>query len=97
MADLFGLIGPLSINLILNYVNETQTINNNVTYAQPEEVVNNKNNLEMILLPTSKFISNGYIIAIGVLMATFLQSTLSSNFNHLANAEGIHLRTALQV
>ncbi|XP_035226233.1 ATP-binding cassette sub-family C member 8-like isoform X2 [Stegodyphus dumicola] len=35
-------------------------------------------------------------MSVVVLISTFMQSTFSNNFNHLAIAEGTHLRTALQ-
>ncbi|CAG2164179.1 unnamed protein product, partial [Oppiella nova] len=86
-ADLFGLFGPLSIDYIIRYVNDTQTKNANNISETLE--------LDYYCLKWSQFLTNGYIIAFIVLLATLLQSTFSNNFNHLVNSEGIHLKTAL--
>ena len=85
LADLFGLVGPLSINLILNFVNETKSEQENIENESRE------------FLTCAEFFTNGYFIAVLVLLSTFLQSIFSNNFNHLAISEGIHLRSALQV
>ncbi|XP_042910121.1 ATP-binding cassette sub-family C member 8 isoform X2 [Parasteatoda tepidariorum] len=84
-GDVVILIGPLSINIILAYVASVRT------GTLPHGT------LEQPYYPTAwEFIQNGFVMAVIVLIATFLQSTLSNNFNHLAIAEGTHLRTALQ-
>ncbi|GIX77651.1 ATP-binding cassette sub-family C member 9 [Caerostris extrusa] len=84
-GDVVSLAGPLSISFILAYVT-----------AVKEETLPH-GTLEQLYYPTSwEFIQNGFVMTVIVLIATFLQSTLSNNFNHLAIAEGTHLRTALQ-
>ncbi|XP_054166952.1 ATP-binding cassette sub-family C member 9-like [Oppia nitens] len=87
-ADLFGLFGPLSIDYILTYVNKTQSM---IADNYPDI----DHQPDYYCLKWSQFLTNGYIIALIVLLATLLQSTFSNNFNHLVNAEGIHLKTAL--
>ncbi|GFT24066.1 ATP-binding cassette sub-family C member 8 [Trichonephila clavipes] len=84
-GDVVSLTGPLSISLILAYVSAVKE--DNLPHGTPEQ----------LYFPTSwEFIQNGFVLTVIVLIATFLQSTLSNNFNHLAIAEGTHLRTALQ-
>jgi hypothetical protein len=73
----------------LNYVNQTQENRGNDIYED--------NETQYYFLNCSQFMTNGYIIACIVLIATLLQSTLSNNFNHLVIAEGIHLKSALNV
>lgn len=51
----------------------------------------------MEYLAVGPFFANAYVMTIVVLISTFLQSTLSNNFNHLVISEGIHLKTALNV
>ncbi|XP_055944779.1 ATP-binding cassette sub-family C member 9-like isoform X1 [Argiope bruennichi] len=84
-GDVVNLIGPISISFILAYVTAVKT--EILPHGTPEQ----------LYYPTIwEFIQNGFVMAVIVLVATFLQSTLSNNFNHLAIAEGTHLRTALQ-
>ncbi|KAF8777815.1 ATP-binding cassette sub-family C member 9 like protein [Argiope bruennichi] len=84
-GDVVNLIGPISISFILAYVTAVKT--ETLPHGTPEQ----------LYYPTIwEFIQNGFVMAVIVLVATFLQSTLSNNFNHLAIAEGTHLRTALQ-
>lgn len=90
LADVFGLVGPLSIESILIYVNHTQHGSNGSNGGQ-------RVNTAFYCLTWSQMVSNGYVIALMVLLATLLQSTFSNNFNHLVIAEGIHLKSALNV
>ncbi|EEC13789.1 ABC transporter, putative, partial [Ixodes scapularis] len=71
IGDVVGLVGPLSISLILEFVEEKT--------AKDGEIL-----------------SNGYIISVVILVATFMQSTCSNNFNHMAIMESVHVRSALQ-
>ncbi|KAG8183008.1 hypothetical protein JTE90_017096 [Oedothorax gibbosus] len=85
MGDMASLAGPLSISIILSYV--TLVKEDNLPQGTAEQPY----------YPTYlEFIQNGFVVSVGVLIATLLQSTLSNNFNHLVIAEGTHLRTALQ-
>jgi hypothetical protein len=112
LADAFGLAGPLSIGLILAYVNQVKddevnkTVISHINQTMNQTIaINNQSipiNQNYIInvfpsLKVDQFLTNGYILAILVLIATFLQSIFSNNFNHLAISEGIHVRSALQV
>lgn len=85
MGDIVNLIGPLSISVVLSYVTVAKRDSlPRGTYDKPYN-------------PTVwEFFQNGFVMSFIVLICTFLQSTFSNNFNHLAIAEGTHLRTALQ-
>lgn len=83
IGDMIGLVGPLSIGLILNYVEA-------VTHPEKAMVVEDAYPTYMDLL------SNAYVISVIILIATFMQSTFSNNFNHMAIMEGVHVRSALQ-
>lgn len=85
IGDLVGLVGPLSINIILGFV---ESVTN-----EDKSIVSNS---QSYVPTTFEFLQNGFVMAFVVLIATFLQSTFSNNFNHLAIMEGVHLRSALQ-
>mgnify|MGYP000678062487 CR=1 FL=1 len=107
LSDLSSLIGPLSIGLILDDISrqqqqQQQTLQPNSTESEWKALFirnNNENSFDMQIefLHTKTFISNAYVLAVIVLFATFLQSTLSNNFNHLVISEGIRLKSALSV
>lgn len=83
IGDVIGLIGPLSISLILEYVDNVTT--------------NKSPTLSADSYPTAdEVLSNGYILSFIILIATFMQSTFSNNFNHIAIMESVHVRSALQ-
>ncbi|KAL1440438.1 hypothetical protein MTO96_009478 [Rhipicephalus appendiculatus] len=83
IGDVVGLVGPLSISLILEYVDDVTT--------------NKSSNLSADSYPTAaEVLSNGYILSFIILIATFMQSTFSNNFNHMAIMESVHVRSALQ-
>lgn len=83
IGDVIGLVGPLSISLILEYVDDVTT--------------NKSSNLSADSYPTAgEVLSNGYILSFIILIATFMQSTFSNNFNHMAIMESVHVRSALQ-
>ncbi|XP_075745311.1 ATP-binding cassette sub-family C member 9-like isoform X1 [Rhipicephalus microplus] len=83
IGDVIGLVGPLSISLILEYVDDVTT--------------NKSSNSSADLYPTAgEVLSNGYILSFIILIATFMQSTFSNNFNHMAIMESVHVRSALQ-
>jgi hypothetical protein len=97
LADLFGLAGPLSIGLILAYVDDAkESGRNTLADSITNQTISQQENI-FPLLTIGEYFTNGYILAVLVLIATFLQSIFSNNFNHLAISEGIHLRSALQV
>jgi len=88
-ADLTGFVAPLGIKTIVSYAEG----NGNDTTIRRETLVDNP--LEH--LTCSQLISNGYIMALVVLLAGFLQSTFSQCSTYLVNSEGIHIKIALQV
>ncbi|KFM80790.1 ATP-binding cassette sub-family C member 9, partial [Stegodyphus mimosarum] len=82
MGDIVNLIGPLSISVILAYVASVK--DGSLPHGTAEKPY----------YPTSwEFLQNGFVMSVVVLISTFMQSTFSNNFNHLAIAEGTHLRT----
>ncbi|XP_029846376.2 ATP-binding cassette sub-family C member Sur isoform X1 [Ixodes scapularis] len=84
IGDVVGLVGPLSISLILEFVEEKTAKDG--ALDEPVDPY-----------PTAgEILSNGYIISVVILVATFMQSTCSNNFNHMAIMESVHVRSALQ-
>lgn len=81
MGDIVGLIGPLSISIIIQY---TASYGNEESYYPR-------------FLTVKEFFKNGYIIGIIVLISAIVQGTLSQSSTHLVNIEGIRLKSALQV
>lgn len=83
LGDVVGLVGPISISLILEYVDDVTTGSSPTVTADS--------------YPTAyEVLGNGYILSFVILLATFLQSTFSNNFNHMAIMESVHVRSALQ-
>lgn len=79
-----GLVGPVSISYIVEYIQQnetTQEFNINATEEYPM---------------WSDFLGNGWIVAAMVLIFALAQGTLSQTSTHLVNMEGIKLRNALQ-
>lgn len=93
LSDLSSLIGPVSIGYILNYISNVQ----HHSAQNSNSVLLVSDNLTLQFISAGAFFRNAYVMTIVVLVATFLQSTLSNNFNHLVISEGIHLKTALSV
>uniref|UniRef100_A0A336MWM4 CSON006505 protein n=1 Tax=Culicoides sonorensis TaxID=179676 RepID=A0A336MWM4_CULSO len=101
-GDLAGLVGPLSISYIVNYI-EVESLfnnNNNLTFngttaeKLSDKYVTNINSMEF---PSwNDFLFNGWIISLMVLIFSILQGTLSQASTHLVNMEGIKLKNALQ-
>ncbi|XP_013791146.1 ATP-binding cassette sub-family C member 9-like, partial [Limulus polyphemus] len=85
VGDLVGLVGPMAINIIVLYAAAIQE----GTLSKPDPT-------KRYHPTTWEFLKNGYVTSVVVLVATFMQSTFSNNFNHLAITEGVHLRSALQ-
>lgn len=76
-----------------------------VNYTLVEETSQNPDDVEtsssgagsLENLTISQLISNGYVMALIVLVSSFLQSTFSQCSTFLVNSEGIHVKFALQV
>ncbi|KAG1650730.1 Multidrug resistance-associated protein 1 [Nymphon striatum] len=83
LADFSAYVGPLAIGIIINYV---QNVEDNQTFST----------YNMHFISTKQFFSNGYVMCVLVLLATFVQSTTSQTFMHMVIMEGIHLRSAMQ-
>jgi hypothetical protein len=81
MGDCVGLVGPLGISVVINYV----TTLRDPGFIQPEYPT------------MSEFLNNGYVMGVIVLVAALAQGTFSQSSTHLVNVEGIHLKGALQV
>ncbi|XP_064461285.1 ATP-binding cassette sub-family C member 9-like [Ornithodoros turicata] len=83
VGDITGLLGPLSISLIVDYVE---------TVTNPESASISKDPYPTYM----DLLNNAYVVSVVILITTFIQSTCSNNFNHLAIMEGVHVRSALQ-
>ena len=105
LADLSSLIGPISIGYILDDITRVQQANYTTTASIDEWRAifiqngdeDNGNVPILEFLRARTFMTNAYVLTMIVLFATFLQSTLSNNFNHLVISEGIRLKSALSV
>lgn len=101
-GDLSGLVGPLSISFIVNYIELESLLNNSSAYNnQTRSTLTLKetylSDMSSIEYPTwNDFLYNGWIIALMVLIFSILQGTLSQVSTHFVNMEGIKLRNALR-
>lgn len=106
-GDLCGLVGPLSISYIVDFINlqllnETNSNVSDLMIAGAAGAMEMKNFNEndyvaMINYPNwSEFIANGWIMAFIVLIAFLLQGTFSQASTNLVNMEGIKIKNALQ-
>lgn len=103
-GDLCGLVGPLSISYIVDFIN-VQILNGSVAnstdyqqhYGHYEPQNYNASNYgELFQSNWGEFISNGWILSTVVLFAFLLQGTLSQSSTYLVNMEGIKIKNALQ-
>lgn len=81
LGDVVGLIGPLGISVIVNFVTEQR--------ASPPPGASYPTLWD--------FLNNGWTMAIVVFTAAIAQSTFSQASTHLVNVRAIHLKAALQV
>ncbi|CAO1396998.1 unnamed protein product [Diamesa serratosioi] len=106
-GDLCGLVGPLSISYIVDFINlqlSNETISNvsdlmiaGAGSAMEMKNFNENDYVTMINYPNwSEFIANGWIMAFIVLIAFLLQGTFSQASTNLVNMEGIKIKNALQ-
>jgi ABC-type multidrug transport system fused ATPase/permease subunit len=109
-GDLCGLIGPLSISYIVDfinlqtqqyenasgagYVNEIPVASGNF-HNETTNIVSAINNRHS-MVGWSEFIQNGWIMSCIVLISFLLQGTFSQASTHLVNMEGIKIKNALQ-
>jgi ABC-type multidrug transport system fused ATPase/permease subunit len=107
-GDLCGLVGPLSISFIVEFIN-SQLLNapqQKTATNAPAAAETNQSNFHnetidrtspLIDYPDwSEFISNGWIMSGIVLIAFLLQGTFSQASTNLINMEGIKIKNALQ-
>lgn len=95
-ADLCGLVGPLSITFIVDFIdvqvsnatrNEMDFLNDTTDVVYPA----------MTNYPTwTEFIDNGWIMSGIILIAFLLQGTFSQASTNLINIEGMKIKNALQ-
>jgi ABC-type multidrug transport system fused ATPase/permease subunit len=108
LADLCGLLGPLSISYIVEFVNSqvspaTATTSSSGAINDDDVAMNTSNfhnkttTARLMDEPSwSEFIANGWIMSGIVLIAFLLQGTLSQASTNLINMEGIKIKNALQ-
>lgn len=106
-GDLCGLVGPLSISYIVDFINLqlSNETNSNASdlmiagagSAMEMKIFNENDYVTMMNFPNwSEFIANGWIMAFIVLIAFLLQGTFSQASTNLVNMEGIKIKNALQ-
>lgn len=106
IGDLSGLVGPLSISYIVDYIAkinitnsnpENGDYNNNSTSPQNAKInfIMNENS-QMYYLGWCDFIENGWIMGMLVLIASLAQASFSQSSTHIVNMVGIRLRTSIQ-
>ncbi|GAB6030314.1 hypothetical protein CHUAL_005983 [Chamberlinius hualienensis] len=83
LSDFISFIGPLSISVIVTY---SATLSRNE--SQPKTQKN--------YVSVREFVSNGYVMAVLVLISALVQSGLAQAFTHMVIVEGIKLRSAVQ-
>ncbi len=100
-----GLVGPLSISYIVDYIDKinitnssTDTTVNNNTISQQNPKINfiMNENSQIYYLGWCDFIENGWIMGMLVLIASLAQASFSQASTHIVNMVGIRLRTSIQ-
>ena len=87
-GDLVGYVAPLGIQYMVTYL-ATDCHANKSSIPSAEIDFNNGPSV-------NEFISNGYVMAVIVFLASFAQGALSQSSSHVLCVEGIRLKTALQ-
>ncbi|KAG8334859.1 hypothetical protein J6590_081006 [Homalodisca vitripennis] len=80
LGDCVGLVPPLGISVVIQYVSTRHTL----THPEFEAV------------KVAELLSNGCVVAGLVLLSSVAQGSLSQATTHVINVEGIRLKTALQ-
>ncbi|KAJ6649735.1 ATP-binding cassette sub-family C member Sur [Pseudolycoriella hygida] len=107
IGDLSGLVGPLSITYIVDYigkVNITNSDSNDTSYndhiniSQPNAEINfiTNGSSQIYYVEWRDFIENGWIMGMLVLIASLAQASFSQASTHIVNMVGIRLRTSIQ-
>ncbi|KAF6206403.1 hypothetical protein GE061_017636 [Apolygus lucorum] len=81
-GDLVGLIAPLGMSVVIDYVSQDNNI------AQPQD--------KDRFVTLDQFFRNGYVMAVIIFVSAMLQGSFSQASTHVINVEGIRLKTALQ-
>lgn len=110
-GDLCGLIGPLSISYIVDFINlqvkRQHTATSGAIVVNEISSIGNfhnesANNVSAInyrhadSVGWPEFVANGWIVSCIVLISFLLQGTLSQASTHFVNMEGIKIKNALQ-
>jgi ABC-type multidrug transport system fused ATPase/permease subunit len=105
-GDLCGLIGPLSISYIVDFIHlkvhdaSGAVIVNEITignfHNESTNNVNVINNRRGDSIGWPEFVANGWIVSCIVLTSFLMQGTLSQASTHFVNMEGIKIKNALQ-
>lgn len=97
LGDLCGLVGPLSISYIVDFVN--YQVSQRTATTTPRVSHNSTTAIDAgaaVNLSWAEFIDNGWIMSFIVLIAFLLQGTFSQASTNLINMEGIKIKNALQ-
>lgn len=104
-GDLCGLVGPLSISYIVDYINaqiangtNVNLMEINATSANGNYGYNDSHSYnDAILHPDwGEFVADGWVMSFLVLIAFLLQGTFSQASTNFVNIEGIKIKNALQ-
>lgn len=110
IGDISGLVGPLSISYIVDYIGKINITNsnqdtsfnnnnyNNINISQQNPKINfiMNENSQIYYLGWFDFIENGWIMCFSVLIASLAQASFSQASTHIVNMVGIRLRTSIQ-
>lgn len=103
-GDLMALVGPLAISHIVLYIENCNSTLNGLQNGTTVREINYINETVYDYLDENRiyystineFISNGWIMALIVLIASLTQGSLSQLSTHIANMIGIQLKTSIQ-
>lgn len=93
-GDLAALVGPLSISQIVEYIELRNATTQSVNETTSNEV--NDSNFALYYPTSGEILSNGWIMAIAVLVGSIAQGSLSQASTHMVNMVGIRLKTSIQ-
>lgn len=83
LGDLIGVVPPLGLAIIIQYIEGYGHVRNEYDQDSP--------------VTLGEFFSSGYIMLVITTIALISQAFLSQNSTHLVTVEGTRLKTALQV
>ncbi|XP_014240364.1 ATP-binding cassette sub-family C member Sur isoform X2 [Cimex lectularius] len=85
IGDFVGLIAPLGIAVVIDYV---------ASYQQPASQAPSITQEDFVSV--NVFLKNGYVMSIVIFVSAIAQASFSQASTHIINVEGIRLKTALQ-